>query len=123
MAAHTGGSSSAGGRGGRGLRLAAARAHPMDTTSRSGGRRWPSLSPPLLGSFAARSGWWGWRTMAGVGVGAVGGRAGVGQADLAAGGQGAVGLAGLLGEQAATFGGPGQAVGGLVGVEGAGGDQ
>src|ERR687897_2416499 len=116
MAAHTGGSSSAGGRGGRGLCLAAARAHPMDTTSRSGGRRWPSLSPPLLGSFAARSGWWGWRTMAGVGVGAVGGRAGVGQADLAAGGQGALGLAALVPQQGAAFGGLQEALVDLGGV-------
>jgi hypothetical protein len=36
--------------------------------------------------------------MGGVGVGAVGGGAGVGQADLAARGQGAVGLAGLVGD-------------------------
>ena len=61
--------------------------------------------------------------MAGVGAGAVGSRAGVGQADLAARGQGALGLAGLLGEQAAACGGLEQAVIDLVLVEGAGGDQ
>jgi hypothetical protein len=61
--------------------------------------------------------------MGGVGVGAVGGRAGVGQADLAAGGQGAVGLAGLVGEQTAAFGGLEQALVDLAMVEGAGGDQ
>jgi hypothetical protein len=61
--------------------------------------------------------------MGGVGVGAVGGRAGVGQADLAARGQGAVGLAGLVGEQPAAFSGPEQAVVDLVVVEGASGDQ
>jgi hypothetical protein len=61
--------------------------------------------------------------MGGVGVGAVGGRAGVGQADLAAGGQGALGLAGLLGEQAAAVGGLEQSLVDLVVVEGAGGDQ
>jgi hypothetical protein len=55
--------------------------------------------------------------------GCVGGWAGVGQADLAAGGQGAVGLAGLFGEQAAAFGGLEQALVDLVVVEGAGGDQ
>jgi hypothetical protein len=56
-------------------------------------------------------------------VGAVGGRAGVGQADLAAGGQGALGLARLIGEQAAAFGGLEQALVHLLMVEGAGGDQ
>jgi hypothetical protein len=61
--------------------------------------------------------------MGGVGAGAVGVRAGVGQADLAARGQGAVGLAGLLGQQAATLGGLEQAVVDPVVVEGAGGDQ
>ena len=61
--------------------------------------------------------------MGGVGAGAVGCRAGVGQADLAAGGQGAVGLAGLVGEQAAALGGLEQPVVDLVVVEGAGGDQ
>jgi hypothetical protein len=38
-------------------------------------------------------------------MGAVGCRAGVGQADLAPGGQGALGLARLVGEQPAAFGG------------------
>jgi hypothetical protein len=56
-------------------------------------------------------------------VGAVGGRAGVSQTDLAARGQGAVGLAGFVGEQAAAFGGLEQALVDLVVVEGAGGDQ
>ena len=56
-------------------------------------------------------------------MGSVWGRAGVGQADLAPGGQGAVGLAGLVGEQAAAFGGLEQALVDLVVVEGAGGDQ
>ena len=61
--------------------------------------------------------------MGGVGVGAVGGRAGVGQADLAARGQGALGLARFVGEEAAAFGGLEEAVVDLVVVEGAGGDQ
>jgi len=38
-------------------------------------------------------------------MGSVWGRAGVGQADLAPGGQGALGLARLIGEQPAAFGG------------------
>jgi hypothetical protein len=61
--------------------------------------------------------------MAGVGAGAVGGRAGVGQADLAARGQGALGLAGLVGQQAAAVGSLEQALVDLLMVEGAGGDQ
>jgi hypothetical protein len=61
--------------------------------------------------------------MGGVGMGAVGGGAGVGQADLAAGGQGALGLARLLGEQPATLGGLEQAVMHLLVVQDAGGDQ
>jgi hypothetical protein len=48
--------------------------------------------------------------MGGVGVDAVRGRAGVGQADLAAGGQGALGLAGLLAKESAAFGGLEEAV-------------
>ena len=56
-------------------------------------------------------------------AGTVGGRAGVGQADLAAGSQGAVGLAGLVTQQAAAFGGLEQALVDLVVVEGAGGDE
>jgi hypothetical protein len=47
----------------------------------------------------------------------------VGQADLAAGGHGAVGLAGLVAEQSAAFGGLEQALVDLVVVQGAGGDQ
>jgi hypothetical protein len=39
------------------------------------------------------------------GGGGVGGAAGMGQADLAAGGQGAAGLARLLGQQSALLGG------------------
>jgi hypothetical protein len=47
----------------------------------------------------------------------------VGQADVAAGGQGAVGLAGLVGQQPAAFGGLKQALVDLAVVEGAGSDQ
>jgi hypothetical protein len=47
----------------------------------------------------------------------------VGQADLAARGQGAAGLAGLVAEQAAAFGGLEQAPVDLLVVQGAGGDQ
>jgi hypothetical protein len=47
----------------------------------------------------------------------------MGQANLAAGGQGAVSLAGLVAEQAGAFGGLEQAVVDLLVVEGAGGDQ
>jgi hypothetical protein len=47
----------------------------------------------------------------------------VGQADLAARGQGPVGLAGLLFEEAAAFGGGQERVVDLAVVEGAGGDQ
>jgi hypothetical protein len=61
--------------------------------------------------------------MGGLGVGAVGGWAGVGQADLAAGGQGALGLARLVGEQAAALGGLQQTLLDLMLVEGVGGDQ
>ena len=61
--------------------------------------------------------------MGGVGVGAIGCRAGVGQADLAPGGQGALGLARLVGEQAAALGGLEQTLLDLMLVEGAGGDQ
>ena len=61
--------------------------------------------------------------MGGFGAGAVGDRAEVGQADLAAGGQGAQGLAGLVAKQAAAFGGLEQALVDVVVVEGAGGDQ
>ena len=47
----------------------------------------------------------------------------MGQADLAAGGQGALGLAGLVAEQAAALGGLEQAVADLLVVQGAGGDE
>jgi hypothetical protein len=47
----------------------------------------------------------------------------MGQADLAAGGQGAVGLAGLLSEESAAFGGCQERVVDLAVVEGASGDQ
>jgi hypothetical protein len=40
--------------GGRGLCLAAARAHPLEQVSRPGGRRRPWPSPPLLGWVADR---------------------------------------------------------------------
>jgi hypothetical protein len=56
-------------------------------------------------------------------MGAVGCRAGVGQADLAAGGQGALCLARLVAEQAAAFGRLEQTLVDLMLVEGAGGDQ
>jgi hypothetical protein len=49
--------------------------------------------------------------------------AGVGQADLAARGQGPMGLAGLLGEQAAAFGGGKERLVDLTVLKGAGGDQ
>jgi hypothetical protein len=61
--------------------------------------------------------------MGGIGAGPVGGRAGVGQADLATGGQGAAGLARLVTQQAAAFGGLEQPVVDLVVVEGAGSDE
>jgi hypothetical protein len=61
--------------------------------------------------------------MGGVGAGTVRCWAGVGQADLAAGGQSALGLAGLVTQQAAAFGCLEQALVDLVVVEGAGGDQ
>src|SRR5215211_800576 len=95
----------------------------MDRASRPAGRRWPWASPPLLGPLATRSGWQGWRSMGGVEADAVRGWAGVGQADLAAGGQGALGLAGFVAEQPAAFGGLEEAVVDLLVVEGAGGDQ
>ena len=47
----------------------------------------------------------------------------MGQADLAAGGQGPAGLAGLLLEQAAAFGGFQEGLVDMAVVEGAGGDQ
>jgi hypothetical protein len=47
----------------------------------------------------------------------------VGEADLAARGQGPVGLAGLLGQQSAAFGGGQERLVDLAVVEGAGGDQ
>jgi hypothetical protein len=88
-----------------GLCLAAARAHPWNKVSRPGGRRrsWPS--PPVLGSLAGRSSSRDRRGVGAFGAGGLAGTAGVSQADLAARGQGPVGLAGLLGEKAAAFGG------------------
>ena len=56
-------------------------------------------------------------------VGGLSWAAGVGQADLAARGQGAVGLAGLLLEEAAAFGRLEESLVDLAGVEGAGGGQ
>ena len=61
--------------------------------------------------------------MGGFGAGGVGGAAGMGQADLAARGQGAAGLAGLLGQQPAAVGGRKEPLVDLALVEGAGGDQ
>ena len=61
--------------------------------------------------------------MGAFGAGGLSWAAGVGQADLAARGQGPVGLAGLLGEQAAAFGRLQERVVDLAVVEGAGGDQ
>ena len=58
-----------------------------------------------------------------VGAGAIGCRAGVGQADLAAGSEGALGLARLVGEQAAAFGCLEEAVVDLLVVQGAAGDE
>ena len=57
------------------------------------------------------------------GAGGLAWAAGVGQADLAARGQGAAGLARLLGQQPAALGGRQQPLVDLAVVEGAGGDQ
>jgi hypothetical protein len=61
--------------------------------------------------------------MAGFAAGGVGWAAGMGQADLAARGQGAAGLARLLIEEPAAFGGGQEPLVDLAVVEGAGGDQ
>jgi hypothetical protein len=57
------------------------------------------------------------------GAGWLGWSAGMGEADLAARGQGAVGLAWLLGQQPTAFGRLEQSLVDLAVVEGAGGDQ
>jgi hypothetical protein len=57
------------------------------------------------------------------GPGGLGRTAGMGQADLAARGQGAAGLAGLLSKQPAAFGGRQQPLVDFALVEGAGGNQ
>ena len=85
---------------------------------------WPAAaltSPP--GSGRRRLGRAGVAMLGGVGGAAMWGRARVGQADLAAGGQGSLGLAGLVTEEAAAFGGLEQTVVDLLVVEGASGDQ
>src|SRR5215217_6131536 len=61
--------------------------------------------------------------MGALGDGGLGGAAGMGQADLAARGQGAAGLAGLLGQQPTALSRRKQPLVDLAGVEGAGGDQ
>jgi hypothetical protein len=61
--------------------------------------------------------------MGAFGAGGLGWAAGMLEADLAAGGQGAVGLARLLGQQPAALGGRQEPLVDLAGVEGAGGDQ
>ena len=61
--------------------------------------------------------------MAGFAAGGVGGAAGMGQADLAARGQGAAGLARFLIEEPEAFGGGQEPLVDLALVEGAGGDQ
>src|SRR5215218_358030 len=96
---------------------------PRTWANRPGGRQrsWPS--PPLLGSLASRTQGWGRR---GVGVfraGGMGWPAGMGQADLAARGQGSAGLAGLLSQQSTTLGRLEESLVDLAVVEGAGGDQ
>src|SRR5215218_4709955 len=66
---------------------------------------WPApamASPPLLGSLAGRSSRRDRRGVGAFGAGGLGWAAGVRQADLAARGQGPVGLAALLFEQAAA---------------------
>src|SRR4029450_11725794 len=86
--------------GGCWLCLAAARTHPMDTgqPARSPAAAMAFTPSPLLvrqPSAATAGHGWG---RGGGGRGG-GGAAGMAQADLAAGGQGAAGLAGLLGKQ------------------------
>jgi hypothetical protein len=61
--------------------------------------------------------------MGAFGGGGVGGAAGMGQADLAAGGQGAAGLTWLLPEEAAALSGGQQPLVDLAVVQGAGGDE
>jgi hypothetical protein len=61
--------------------------------------------------------------MSGFGDGGLGWVAGMGQADLAAGGQAAAGLARFLIEEPAAFGGGQETLVDLPVVEGAGGDQ
>jgi hypothetical protein len=78
---------------------------------------------PFLGWFADRPQGRGRRRVGALWADGVGGAAGVGQADLAAGGQGAAGLAGLVGQQPTTLGRLEQALVDLAVVEGAGGDQ
>jgi hypothetical protein len=61
--------------------------------------------------------------MGAVGAGGVSGAAGVGEADLAAGGQGAAGLARFLSQQPTALGRGQEPLVDLAVVEGAGGDQ
>src|SRR5919107_855747 len=94
---------------------------PWIRSGRPAGQRRPMASPPFLRALAGRS-----SRRRGVGAfraAGLGWAAGVGQADLAAGGQGSVRLAGLLGEEAAAFGGGQERLVDLAGVEGAGGAQ
>src|SRR6266540_5116689 len=77
-------------------------------------------SPPFWagGPLARLPGGGQGRSIGAVGRGAFGGPAGVGQADLAGRRQGAAGLRGLLGEQAAASGGVEEPLFDLVGVQG-----
>jgi hypothetical protein len=109
--------------GGRGLSLAAARAHPANSGQPAS---WPAApmaltSPPgfarrlAAGVGSARHRWvrgWG-----------LGWAAGMGQADLATGGQGPAGLPGFLGQQPIALGRLKQSLVDFSVVEGAGGDQ
>ena len=61
--------------------------------------------------------------MGAFGAGGLGWAAGVGQADLAARGEGAAGLAGLFGQQPTALGGCQELLGDLAVVEGADRDQ
>src|SRR4029453_15742667 len=93
---------------------------PRIRSGRPPGRRraWPS--PPLLGALAVRPS--RRRGVGAFGAGGLSWAAGVGQADLAAGGQGAVGLPRFLGDQPTALGCCKERVVDLVVVEGPGGD-
>src|SRR5829696_6217647 len=77
---------------------------PRTAVSRSARPRRPRASPPFLGPLASRA-QRRLRDLVTFGAGGLSWAAGMGQADLAARGQGAAGLAGLLGQQPAALGG------------------